>query len=219
MRYYFIDLLRVIAIFLMVFYHFSFDLNYFEVIAIPIYTHWFWYYLPRLIVFLFLVCVGFSLRLQHSQGIRWKKLWHWIRKLIFFALIISVITFYAFPKNWIYFGTLHAISMAALISLPFMKWPKISAIFGSSLLILFFVFKVPMPWIELSHASLDYIPAIPWFGAVLIGFYIHENRDKLAFINDKESHFIKWTSTHSLKIYLLHQLILFPIAYLMSLMK
>jgi uncharacterized membrane protein len=216
MRYFFIDILRFIAIALMVFYHFSFDLNYNRVLSIPIYTHWFWYYLPRFIVLLFLSCVGFSLRLHHEHSIDWRHFWVWIRKLLFFALIISIGTYFAFPHGWIYFGTLHAISTTALMSLPFLRWPKISLIAGLALLVSYYVFKVPMPWIELPHASLDYIPGLPWVGAVLIGFYLHHIKKKLLWINRFHSPFIQWTSIHSLKIYLIHQLILFPLAYLIS---
>ena len=216
MRYFFVDFLRFLAIALMVFYHFSFDLNYNRVMNIPIYTHWFWYYLPRFIVLLFLICVGFSRRLHHEHGIKWRHFWRWIRKLIFFATLISLVTYFAFPRNWIYFGTLHAISTTALMALPFLRWPKFSGVIGTTLLILFYVFKVPLPWFELSHASLDYIPALPWVGAVMIGFYLHDIRNKLTRWNRFQSPFIEWVSRYSLRIYLIHQLILFPLVYLIK---
>jgi uncharacterized membrane protein len=216
MRYYFIDILRFIAIALMVFYHFSFDLNYFHIIDIPILTHWFWYYLPRFIVFLFLLCVGFSLRLQHDKRIRWDKLIIWEGKLIFFAAIISAVTYFIFPTAWIYFGTLHAIATTAFMALPFMRWPRAVALIGAAQLTLYFVFKLDLGWVELSHKSLDYIPAIPWIGAVFIGFALHHYRELLPF-SGSSNKLVNFTSRHSLKIYLIHQLILFPLAYLISL--
>ncbi len=215
MRYFFIDFLRFIAIALMVFYHFCFDLNFFKIIDIPIYTHWFWYYLPRLIVLLFFICVGFSLRLQHVDGIRWHKFYLWIRKLIFFALIISTVTYFMFPKFWIYFGTLHSISITALMALPFLRWPKISLLLGLSLLTAYFGLKFTF-WFELPHPSLDYIPAIPWVGATLLGFYLHEKRNYFLLFNQYSNRFVQWCSKHSLKIYLLHQVILFPTTYLIK---
>lgn len=197
----------------MVFYHFSFDLNFFGTIDIPIYTHWFWFYLPRLIVFLFLVCVGFSLRLQHVKGIRWDKLLPWMGKLVLFAAIISAVTYQAFPKTWIYFGTLHAIATTGFMALPFMRWPRLIGLVGLIQLVLYFFFKLNIGWFKLTHSSLDYIPALPWVGAVFIGFALHYYKDYLSFFNRYENTFVKWASVHSLKIYLTHQIILFPIAY------
>jgi uncharacterized membrane protein len=216
MRYYFVDILRFFAIALMVFYHFSFDLNFFEIIKIPIMTNWFWYYLPRLIVFLFLSCVGFSLRLQHLNKIRWDKFIIWEGKLLFFALIISIVSYYAAPRNWIYFGTLHAIATTGFMALPFMRWPRFFGTIGVIQLILFFFFKINIGWIELSHSSLDYIPALPWIGAVFIGFALHYYKESLIPFNKFKNPFVSWVSHHSLKIYLIHQLILFPIAYLLK---
>lgn len=216
MRYYFIDILRFIAIALMVFYHFSFDLNYFHVIDIPIYTHWFWYYLPRFIVFLFLLCVGFSLRLTHFNRIRWDKFIIWEGKLLLFATIISIVTYNLFPNNWIYFGTLHAIATTAFIAMPFRKWPRLFGFLGLVQLILFFFFHLNIGWFKLHKSSLDYIPALPWVGAVLIGFTLHHYRERLPFSKIHNIKFIGWTSKHSLKIYLLHQLIFFPLAFLIS---
>ena len=65
-RYAIIDQIRGVAIVLMVFFHLFFDLKMFGAVSINFSKDPFWYFIPRLIVFLFLIAVGLSLALVHS---------------------------------------------------------------------------------------------------------------------------------------------------------
>lgn len=215
-----IDALRGFTIILMIFFHFSFDLNNFGFIQVDIIHAPFWYILPRIIVFLFLFAVGMSLCLAHQIKINWKSFWKRFLKISFFALVISLVTYFMFPENWIYFGTLHAIALISLISLPFLKRPNLSLIIALTLFIPSIFFDKNIPWISLPHQSWDYIAPFPWLGASLLGiFAVHKGLHKMTIPKTKTVKSLNYLGRHSLFIYLVHQPILFGTVYLLHAIK
>jgi uncharacterized membrane protein len=124
-RYLSLDVLRGFAVFIMIIFHFCYDLNIFKFIKINM-SDTFWFYYPRFIVFCFLTSVGISLKLVHKNKIKWDKVWPRFVKLALAALAITVVTYFLFPRNWIYFGTLHCIATASLLALPFLNREKLS---------------------------------------------------------------------------------------------
>ncbi len=214
------DFVRIIAIFLMIFYHFSFDLNFFGFLNFDIMLNPFWWFLPRLIVFLFLFTAGWSLILSHSKQVRWKKFFKRFFQIALCASMISVSTFFLFRDRWIYFGTLHCIALSSLISVLLLKWPKLLGILGFILFVLSWL-GLDIPWIKLDHAAMDNVELFPWLGAMFLGiffahFYSHSllvRFERWAFF--KKPIFAKLTflAKHSLIIYMIHQPILFGIFY------
>ena len=214
----FLDTLRGFTVVLMIIFHFSFDLDHFGFVTFDIVHAPFWYFFPRLIVFLFLFAVGIALTLAHKNGIRWKPFGKRLLLLIFWAMVISAVTYYAFPDSWIYFGTLHAIAVVSVMSLPFLKRPTEAMIVGLCLFIPSIVYDQTLPWIQLPHSSWDYISPFPWVGASLLGiFAAHKGIHRLDFPNNKLVKSLNYLGKHSLFIYLIHQPILFGI--LMLVMK
>lgn len=203
----------------MIFFHFSFDLNLLGFIHIDIIHQPFWYFLPRLIVFLFFFAVGMSLTLAHQKQVRWKSFFKRFFKLVFFAALISAVTYFIFPENWIYFGTLHSIAIVSLMSLPFLKYPKTALVIALALFIPSIVWDKNLPWFELSHSSFDYISPFPWVGASLLGIFSVSK--KLHKINCyQELRIVKslnFLGFHSLLIYLIHQPILLGLLYVIKL--
>lgn len=211
----FIDAVRGFTIILMIFFHLCFDLNNFGFLNLEIIHAPFWYALPRLIVFLFLFAAGMSLALAHQDQIHWKPFWRRFLKIGAFALLISVTTFFIFPDNWIYFGTLHAIALISLFSLPFLARPKLSLIFALLLFIPSIFFDKNLPWIQLAHQSWDYIAPFPWMGASLLGiFAVHKNVHSFKLSDSSLVKSMNYLGKHSLFIYLIHQPILFGFIYL-----
>ena len=199
----------------MVIFHFSYDLSVFGHVNIQFQKDPFWWGLPRLIVFLFLIAVGLSLRVVHIPNYRWKPFWkRWLR-LVFFALIISVFTYFAFPDRWIYFGTLHSIAVTSLMAIPLVRYPRTSGVLAMAFLIPAVLLKWSLPWFELSHKSMDYIPAFPWVGVVFLGIFLHSVKfHHLSLPDIKALRGLSWLGKHSLMIYLLHQPILFGLVML-----
>lgn len=211
----FIDTLRGFTIILMIFFHFSFDLNNFGFINVDIIHAPFWYALPRLIVFLFLFAVGMSLTLAHRNKINWPPFWKRFFKVSFFALVISVTTYFLFPENWIYFGTLHAIAIISLMTLPFLRRPYPALAIALALFIPSIFLDKNLPWFLLPHQSWDYIAPFPWVGASLLGiFAVHRRLHQVAVPDNALVKSLNYLGKHSLFIYLVHQPILFGSVYL-----
>ncbi len=233
------DFLRILAIFLMVFYHFHYDLITFQYLSFDIINHPFWWFLPRLIVFLFLFTSGLSLFLTHHLHIRWRKFFQRFIKLFLASLTVSVVTYYIYPERWIYFGTLHNLTLSSLLGLAFLKTPKLAFTCATALFTGSFLGH-DLPWITLSHSAMDHVELFPYFGALLYGIsFGHFSKNFHELCSEKrlgaqrlksiEQFFTMniarpiqtWTywknlqklSEHSLLFYLLHQPILFALFF------
>lgn len=213
----FLDNLRGFTVVLMAIFHFSFDLNHFGFINIDILHAPFWYFFPRLIVFLFLFIAGLSLALLHGKKIQWAPFRKKIFILIFWALTISLATYYFFREHWIYFGTLHAIATVSFMTLPFLKHPRLALFFALILFIPSLIWDWTIPWIELPHSSWDYISPFPWLGASLLGVYAKTKGIHLIGIPlNPLTKSLNYLGRHSLLFYLLHQPILFTLLMLIT---
>jgi uncharacterized membrane protein len=214
-----IDVIRGFTIILMIFFHFCFDLTNFGFLHIDIVRAPFWYALPRLIVFLFLFAVGMSLSLAHKNHIHWKPFWRRFLKIAFFAFLISLVTYFLFPENWIYFGTLHAIALISLMSLPFLRRPNLALLVALILFIPSIFLDKNIPWFSLPHESWDYIAPFPWLGASLLGiFAVHKGLHLFYVPENRVVKSLNYLGRHSLLIYLIHQPIMFGLVYLMHML-
>jgi uncharacterized membrane protein len=214
----FLDALRGFTVLLMIVFHFSFDLDHFGFVSIDILHAPFWYFFPRLIVFLFLFAVGMSLTLAHKNGIQWKAFGKRLLLIVFWAIIISLVTYNFFPENWIYFGTLHAIAVVSVMSLPFLRRPRIALFIGLCLFIPSIIWDYNLPWFSLAHSSWDYISPFPWLGASLLGiFAAHKGVHRIGFTNNRVIKTLNYMGRHSLFIYLVHQPLMF--GFLMLVLK
>jgi uncharacterized membrane protein len=196
----------------MVIFHFTYDLNLFGYNKIN-FQIGFWYWLPRIIVFLFLYCVGYSLAMGYSIKIDWKKYFKRFNKIAGYAVIISIVTYIMFPKNWIYFGTLHCIATCTLLAIPFLSRPKLSLI--TAILIISSVFIFDITYQQLSKfiaiKSMDFIPFYPWFFVVLLGISQYHLKPWTIAVNAPR--FLTWPGEKSLKIYLIHQPVFFALIW------
>jgi uncharacterized membrane protein len=205
-----LDSLRGFTVILMIIFHFSFDLNLFGFVQFDIIREPFWYAFPRIIVFLFLFSSGMALSLAHQDNIKWKPFFNRLLLIIFWAVVISLSTYFLFPEHWIYFGTLHAIAVVSVMSLPFLKHPKTALLMALLLFIPSITLDKTLPWIELPHSSWDYISPFPWLGASLFGiFAAHKGFHKVMLPENTFIKSLNYLGKHSLFIYLVHQPILF----------
>jgi uncharacterized membrane protein len=203
-----IDVIRSIAVYLMIIFHFTYDLNLFGYNKINFQVG-FWYWFPRLIVFLFLYCVGYTLAMNYSKQPIWRNFFKRLYKIVGYALLISLVTFILFPSNWIYFGTLHCIAICSLLAAPFLNRPRLSLI--TATMIVGSVFYFDITYKKLSSIvgikSMDFIPFYPWFFVVLLAiaqFHYYPWRIKIT-----PPPYLTWPGRESLKIYLLHQPLFF----------
>jgi len=212
-RYELIDLLRGFAVLLMIIFHFFYDLDMFGFVDINFTKDLFWYWFPRFIVFLFLLCVGFSLCFVHSNGIKWANFGKRLGILVALAAGVSIATYIIFPENWIYMGILHCIALCSIAALPLVNWPRLSLFLGITLLALFSVDFIDF-WPKMAHSSKDYIPFIPWVAIVFFGIAgFHAGIHKLQSPVFAYLRFLHPLGKHSLIIYVLHQPILIGAVY------
>jgi len=212
-RYPLIDHLRTLAILAMIFYHATYDLVLFQLVRVNL-RSFAWEMVPNTIVATFLFCVGASLGISHFPQPKWTSYLRRLSKIAVGALIVSIITRILFPTQWVYFGTLHVITLATLLAIPFLKYPKTAFVTGLSVILLPSITGISVPWIKLTHSSIDYIPPVPWFGFTLLGiaaFHAGAHRLRVPALKVSE-----WISRHSLKIYLLHQVILFGLTWVIA---
>ncbi len=216
-RIFFIDLLRFLAIILMVIYHTGYDLSLERVVNINMRAP-FWYYLPRIIVPLFLFSSGMSLNLNAKfEGVlkNFTKLRFRIFKIAFFAALISLATYVLFPKYWIFFGTLHCIASCSLIASLFLGKTLAPLILGLMIQLNYFLNIIPFtdPMDSIKIKSMDYISLYPWLGVFLIGMGLSSYLIKFfSAISCPDSlRWISYISQKSLPIYLLHQIFIYSI--------
>lgn len=217
-----IDFFRFLAIILMVIFHTGYDLAMFGYFIIEPYE-FFGFYLPRIIVTLFLLSSGLSLNRNPSTDSLKNsamKLMPRFIKLFVFAIIISIVTRFMFPNNWIYFGTLHCLAALSLIAIFLRGRPKTAFVLGISIQLNYFTdfisFIDPLE-AYVSIKSVDFIPLYPWAGVFLIGMGIaplikHLEVSMPSFIARP----ISIISQKSLPIYLIHQPILYSSVFLFN---
>ena len=218
-RYNSLDAIRGLAVILMVIFHGAYDLWLFDLVEINI-REGFWFGLPRFIVFLFLWCVGASLQLTHAEGVRWPKYWQRLGKLVAMAATISLVTYFTFPKSWVYFGTLHCIAGVTFLALPFffIPWARLPVMLA--IIVAQYALGFDIAWVGgiFPKYSMDFIPAYPWFWVTLLGMltgpYVLKRLPR-RFPGEKP--FIG-PGTHALKIYLLHQPILYAVSFLLRML-
>ncbi|EQC52053.1 PF07786 family protein [Bacteriovorax sp. DB6_IX] len=198
----------------MVFFHFFYDLNVYRFVSIDFQREPFWFYLPRLIVTLFLFSVGVSLALAHRDGIKRIPYLKRLAKIGIGAIIITISTYFMFPKSWVYFGTLHCIFFVTIFITPLRHFPKVSLILALIILSLEAIgHDIPF-WI-MDHASMDYIPLFPWIAVGLIGIFAKSmNVHRIAMPNNRFTRLFIVPGRHAFIIYIIHQPILFSCVYL-----
>jgi uncharacterized membrane protein len=238
-RFWEIDFLRGIAILMMIAYHLLFDLNYYGVYTSDLYS------LPVLVFLypigtLFLLLVGVSLTLSYARAkhmltlskLRMKYL---KRGSSIFALgmLITLVTWVYPHTGFIVFGVLHCIGLSILLAYPFIRFRVPSLMGGITCVVLGVILQtmvtVNFPWllwlgfVPAQFYTLDYFPLLPWFGVVLIGVFLgnslYHNNTRTFTLKDHSrfivSRLLCFLGRYSLVIYLLHQVIIVGLLYLL----
>jgi uncharacterized membrane protein len=228
-----IDIARGLALIAMAIYHFAWDLEFFGYAPPGMTAVGGWKLFARCIASSFLVLVGVSLFLAHSGGIRWPSYWRRLVMVAGAAAAITLVTWFATPDNYIFFGILHQIAFASVAGLLFLRLPSIlTLVIGIVIVLTGNFYSTPLldhpalAWIGLAEArprSSDFVPVFPWFGVVLIGMALAGFASRIGFF-DRLARAVpgKWSKPfafigrHSLAFYLIHQPVLISIVWLAS---
>ena len=194
-----IDVLRTIAIVMMIIYHTAFDLRSFYSWDIDLFGRS-WEVFRVITVSAFLLASGMSSQLS-SRPLRRAAI------VLGYALLISAVTYIYDPNTFIYFGILHCIGFGMLLLIPLKKLKEFCIPLGVAILFL----PTPNPLAP----TLDCYPLFPWVGLMMIGagighflyirnsFIIHNSKFKILALPGR----------YALLIYMVHQPILLGILY------
>ena len=215
-----IDILRAVAIVLMVIFHFVYDLTEFSAVNID-YQWPFWFSIGKASALIFIFISGLSSGFSRSPVRRGLK-------VLSYGMVITVVTYLIMKDQYIRFGILHFIGVAMILSPLLFRLPSWS-LWGlaSASAILGFWFKqqvlktsllLPFGLMYNGFSSMDYYPLFPYLAVTLLGIlayrYLYARRTEALFSYELNSKSIKWLSRNSLGIYLLHQPLLLLIFYI-----
>ena len=237
-RFWEIDLLRGIAIVMMIFFHSLYYLNYFNIYNMSLYSGYFLIYV-YLGGTIFILLVGVSLTLSYSrvENVLAKKdlyLKYVTRGFTIFCLglLITVVTWFYVGEGFVVFGVLHCIGLSIILAYPFLRFRYPSLFLGIFLILVGVILKnmlfdfnwlVWLGFIPSNFYTVDYFPLLPWFGVVLIGIFLgnslYHNYKRIFSLRDvsglKPVRFFCFLGRHSLIIYFLHHLVLLSIMYIL----
>jgi len=220
-----VDLLRGIAIILMIIFNYSFALSYLNIYTING-GDFYWYIFPRIIAGMFISISGLSLTLSYAKiknkAESHKKIFIRGLKIFGFGILITIITFFTFPDAFIMFGILHLIGFSMIFGQLFLKFKKVNLLLGLIIILLGFYlqnFRFDFSWllwlgfIPRNFYTFDYFPVLPWFGVSLLGIFfgnvLYKNGKRNFKIRDLSNsitvRFISFLGRNSLTIYLIHQ--------------
>ncbi|HET7715966.1 MAG TPA: heparan-alpha-glucosaminide N-acetyltransferase [Bauldia sp.] len=220
-----IDVVKGAAILAMIVYHFAWDLSAYRLIAVDVTTDLGWRFFARTIAATFLAMVGVNLVLATRAGLRPGPYVRRLAIILAAALLVTLGTWWLDPNTFVFFGILHAIFVASILALPFLRAPVwlilVAAVFflaGPGFLRSPFFDAPGWYWLGLSPnppATVDYVPLFPWFGAVLAGIALGRlivARPDLPLwrwpARSRVSRLLAAAGRWSLAIYLIHQPVL-----------
>ena len=175
-----LDALRGLAMVWMTVFHFSFDLQHYGFFRADFYADPFWTWQRSCIVSLFLLCAGMGQAVALSQGQGWPRFWRRWRQVAGCALLVSLGSWFMFPRSFISFGVLHGMALMLLL----LRWglPRLGqgAVMALAVACLLLPALVQHPffdtrwtnWVGLvTHKPVteDYVPVLPWLGLMLLG--------------------------------------------------
>lgn len=227
-----IDEVRGISIILMIIYHLFFDLVFIFGVKIDIFNSTQINLLRDMFAGLFIFISGTSCRLSHNN----------LKRGIIcfcFGMVLTLVTWIFVPNEIICFGILHMLGISMIIYhmlekiLSKIKFP----IIGILISVVFFWFTLgilngtfltlpksmilsdwlfPIGITSPGFSSSDYFPLIPWIFIFIagsyFGVYVIEKRLPEFFYNT-HSGFLAYVGRYTLVIYLLHQIVIYGILY------
>lgn len=237
-----IDMMRGVAIVMMVIFHLLWDFWAFRIMPDLILYAGFWKYFQRTTAVLFLLLVGVSLtvsyrramqrsRKKKQQGI-WQKFL--LRGARIFAIGMGFTIFGMFSGfGYVHIGILHLIGLAIILTYPLLGYRWLNLIlWGIFVIIGGIVRNTPLDhnwfvWLGLhrpDYYPLDYFPIFPWLGVVLLGIFLgnalYNDQGRIFALPDFSEALpvrgLRFLGRHSLIIYVIHQPLMIAILYLLG---
>ncbi|MGM0771899.1 MAG: heparan-alpha-glucosaminide N-acetyltransferase [Halobacteriota archaeon] len=197
-RFWEIDLLRGIAIIMMVAFHLAYDLNYLNAYEIKL-TSGPLFIIGRTSAILFITLVGTSLTLSFSRKRQIKSKGNnnnkvenfgtseFIKyakrgvKIFLWGMLITAGSYIFLRDGVIIFGILHFIGVGIILAYPLLRYRMVNLLIAFPVIATglwiqnFTITSIWLFWTGLrpeGFHSYDYFPILPWFGVLLIGIFL-----------------------------------------------
>jgi uncharacterized membrane protein len=173
-----LDTLRGIAIVWMAVFHFSFDLNHYRFIRQDFHNDPFWTLQRTCIVSLFLFCAGLAQAVALGQGQAWPRFWRRWAQVAGCAVLVSLGSWWMFPRSYISFGVLHGIAVMLIVTRLTARMGPALWLAGAAAIALPWFVHHPFfdsrltNWLGLvTHRPVteDFVPLLPWLGVMWWG--------------------------------------------------
>jgi len=184
-RFWEIDLLRTVAIAMMITFHTLYLLNdpfHIHNIGVPGVPYSFWWWFPRVTAGTFIFLAGVSLTITRSRTIRISGFMRRGLEIFAWGMGITLITWLAAPDEYVRFGILHFFGIAFILAPFFLRFRFINLILGIAFMAAGIYLQVQsiyfnFPWLlwlglmPRGFWTWDYFPLLPWFGLFLVGMF------------------------------------------------
>ena len=235
-----VDALRGCAVVMMLLYHMLFDLVFFGNLKMNLFSpFWRGYVLSGASLFVGLaglsLTLSFSRERKHRNVVPFSKYLKRGLLLLFYGMVITLVTYLVLPESYVRFGVLHCIGTSVILAYPFIPRPWLSLLGGLgsivagyflSLKIFPFSFLLFLGLKPPRFSTLDYFPLFPWFGVVLLGIFAGnflypggERGFTLPNIPAFPFRGLAFLGRHSLTIYLFHQPVILGLLFLLGLIR
>ena len=232
-RFWEIDALRGLAVLAMIVFHFAWDWAYVNDGRLGDGSR----YASGLIAGTFITVLGVSIALDRDRvraagASQWRRTAHRFLLIGGAAAIVTLATRLFLPDEFIYFGILHLLAVCTvLVALTARLGPLVNALLGLALLIVGWspVLDGPGPgWLwsaagwSAPVATVDWYPLAPWAGFAFLGFAagrtLYAGGRRRFALRDRSAQTapLRFVGRHALAIYLVHQLLLLPLAWLLA---
>ncbi|MGG7644800.1 heparan-alpha-glucosaminide N-acetyltransferase [Rhodovulum sp. YNF3179] len=221
-----LDIARALALCGMILFHLVWDLEFFGHLPAGTVSSGIWPVFAKVVAGSFLFIAGVSLALAHAEEIRWRAALRRLSVIALAAAAVSVATWIAIPDAFVFFGILHSIAVASLVSMAFLRIPVMLTLVAAAIVLaLPMIYSSPVfdaPWLvwtglaERTPRSVDFEPLFPWLGPCLLGVAFARLAGRAGLWRALRrpgparplARRAAWFGRHSLAIYLVHQPIL-----------
>ncbi len=173
-----LDALRGLAMVWMAAFHFCFDLDHFGFVDQDFRNDPFWTVQRTSIVTLFLLCAGAGQAIATAEGQALGRFWKRWAQVAGCAVLVSVASWWMFPRSFISFGVLHGIALMLIVVRFTAPWGRALLPLGLLAIALPHLLQHPFfdsrwtNWVGLVTrlpVTEDYVPVLPWLGVMWWG--------------------------------------------------
>ena len=241
-RFWDVDVVRGVAIMMVVFYHLVFDLDNFGGYAIES-TAGFWAVFADISAFLFVFLAGLSLSISRARAgaggrnLFAKYLSRGLR-IIGWGMLITLV-FRLVDFGYVIFGILHLIGLSIILAYPLLKLRYANLVLGLCVIAAGVymrtqnfvvggaagVLLTPLGVLPEGLMMPDYRPLLPWFGVVLLGLffgnaaYLVWRKKSPPAPAPRAARPLAFIGRHTLFIYLVHQPVLIAMLWAMGIIE